>query len=314
MPFRNTRSLVAALLVQLLLFLPGAEARRHRQHMLPNAKKVANLRTGTNACIICHVTTNGDSDRNAFGQDVEEITGSEDNDVAFWGPALAAMDSDGDGYTNGEELQDPTGLSLQALFNKPLDQDFPRLSPTPSLNSLLIGNQDLVSHPGDPNSTPPPPSGPTVTETPVPPSATPTPSPSSTETSAPSFTATETATETTVEEPSSTETSTPTATHTLVPSDTLTSTPSPTETSTLEATATSTNEPTVTQTVADSVTATSTLSGGEDTPTPTQTTLDFNRDAFPIIDARDLEKLLGEGMNPENWFLFAAFWRSANLP
>ncbi len=26
-----------------------------------------------------------------------------------WGPALAALDSDGDGFTNGEELQDPNG-------------------------------------------------------------------------------------------------------------------------------------------------------------------------------------------------------------
>ncbi|MFK8000130.1 MAG: MopE-related protein [Polyangiales bacterium] len=31
-------------------------------------------------------------------------------DAAFvWGPALASLDSDGDGFTNGQELQDPTG-------------------------------------------------------------------------------------------------------------------------------------------------------------------------------------------------------------
>lgn len=84
------------------------------------------------SCNTCH-TSGGGSPLNAFGLDVEtRVTpnGLED----FWGPDLAALDSDGDGFTNGEEVQDLNGLWSEGTANP--------------------GNSALVTHPGNPNNFP----------------------------------------------------------------------------------------------------------------------------------------------------------------
>jgi hypothetical protein len=47
--------------------------------------------------------------RNAFGLEVEKLVTAGGREV-FWGPALALLDSDGDGFTNGQELGDPEGV------------------------------------------------------------------------------------------------------------------------------------------------------------------------------------------------------------
>jgi hypothetical protein len=75
----------------------------------------------------------GGDARNDFGLDVQALVtvGGTEN---FWGPQLAALDSDGDGFTNGEELQDPEGVWTPG-------------SPAP-------GNPDLVTLPGDSTSKP----------------------------------------------------------------------------------------------------------------------------------------------------------------
>jgi hypothetical protein len=52
-----------------------------------------------------------------------------------WGSKLAALDADGDGFTNGEELQDPEGAWR--------------------LGDPQPGDPDAVTHPGDPDSHPP---------------------------------------------------------------------------------------------------------------------------------------------------------------
>lgn len=77
-----------------------AEARNFRTGLIPNGD--------VNSCANCHNNPGGGGARNPFGEAVGALVdpGSAD---AFWSPALAALDSDGDGATNGEELGDPDG-------------------------------------------------------------------------------------------------------------------------------------------------------------------------------------------------------------
>jgi hypothetical protein len=103
------------LLTTSLTFLVG---RSFRVAQVPNGSKFS--------CNTCH-NNGGGSSRNLFGKEVELITGS--SSTNFWGPQLAALDSDGDGFTNGEELQDPNGEW------------------TPG--SDAPGDFSLVTHPGD---------------------------------------------------------------------------------------------------------------------------------------------------------------------
>lgn len=74
------------------------EARDFRVGQIPNGKQFQ--------CIACHTSPGGP--RNNFGKDI----GSKYLDMSGnvkWGPELAKLDSDGDGFTNGEELGDPEG-------------------------------------------------------------------------------------------------------------------------------------------------------------------------------------------------------------
>lgn len=87
-----------------------------------------------NQCSNCHINPNGGGPRNAFGQEIENgfLTAPGAAGHVQWGQALASLDSDGDGFTNGEELQDPNGV----------------------WTSGSIGDPSLVTNPGDPNSHP----------------------------------------------------------------------------------------------------------------------------------------------------------------
>lgn len=110
------------LIILLLLISSSAVfAKGSRVALMPNGSKFS--------CNTCH-TSGGGTPRNDFGLAVESITGR--NEIAFWGPDLAALDSDGDGFTNGEELQDPDG----------------------TWSGGAIGNPNLVTHPGDASSFP----------------------------------------------------------------------------------------------------------------------------------------------------------------
>lgn len=64
---------------------------------------------GINSCGNCHVSEFGGGPRNSFGQKVEESFLNIQGNVQ-WGPQLASLDSDGDGFSNGVELQNPTGV------------------------------------------------------------------------------------------------------------------------------------------------------------------------------------------------------------
>ena len=101
----------------------AVEGRSFRVSQIPNGS--------VNSCANCHNNPSGGGSRNAFGQAVQAglFGGNVD-----WNATLAGLDSDGDGFTNGVELQDPSG----------------------SWTSGSSGNVSLVSNPGSPSSVPPP--------------------------------------------------------------------------------------------------------------------------------------------------------------
>lgn len=117
--------LYVGMLGLLIGFSQDGGAREFRPGFLPNGFQ--------NACINCHTSPAGGGPRNPFGQAVEALV-TPGGMQQFWGPALAAMDSDGDGFTNGQELQDPAGAW------RPGD-------PAP-------GDASLVTNPGNPNDFP----------------------------------------------------------------------------------------------------------------------------------------------------------------
>ncbi|MDP8242709.1 MAG: CHRD domain-containing protein [Candidatus Hinthialibacter antarcticus] len=90
-------SIVFGLLFVALSF--HAEARPERPGLIPNGS-VFN-------CANCHISAGGGGPRTPFGEDV--LTFLSSSSTNFWSPDLAELDSDGDGFTNGEELGDPAG-------------------------------------------------------------------------------------------------------------------------------------------------------------------------------------------------------------
>jgi len=89
---------------------------------------------GVDNCASCHVSAGGGGTRTAFGEDVNSLVTAGGTET-FWGPNLAAIDSDGDGFTNGQELQDPDGTWIEG--------------------TALPGDANAVTNPGDPNDHPP---------------------------------------------------------------------------------------------------------------------------------------------------------------
>lgn len=89
------------ILFALGLISPSAQGRSFRVARLPNGNVIS--------CANCHVNPGGAGTRTALGQAVFSAIGGTSSNVAFWTPAFAALDSDGDGRTNGQELRDPDG-------------------------------------------------------------------------------------------------------------------------------------------------------------------------------------------------------------
>ena len=109
----------------------GVDARSSRVAQIPNG--------GENRCSNCHVNPAGGGALTAFGQMVNEsfLTESGSSGSVIWGPELAGLDADEDGFTNGEELGDPEGTWTS-------DDDPP-------------GDPETVTNPADPDSHPPEP-------------------------------------------------------------------------------------------------------------------------------------------------------------
>ena len=110
--------LVMVLFVGLQVF--EAQARSFRVTQIPNG--------AVNGCANCHANPAGGGARNAFGQAAG--AGLVNGNVT-WNAALAALDSDNDGFTNGQELGDPNGTGTAT-------------------------SGAGVTNPGDPNSKPQP--------------------------------------------------------------------------------------------------------------------------------------------------------------
>ncbi|MEW6233978.1 MAG: CHRD domain-containing protein [Candidatus Omnitrophota bacterium] len=125
-------SIRVVVLLSLSLCSLDSYARSYRVNLIPNGN--------ANQCANCHVNPGGGGTRNAFGKAVEQLINQGAGD-SFWGAALAIVDSDGDGATNGVELQDADGVwkpgnpapGVLAKVTKPGDaQSFPAAEPTPT--------------------------------------------------------------------------------------------------------------------------------------------------------------------------------------
>lgn len=107
MKFGTTRfdllGLRYALIAAALLSPSLASARATRVAQVPNGS--------VKGCATCHIEPSGGGPRNAFGTEIETsfLSAPGGAGVVLWGPTLAALDSDGDHYSNGGELQDPNG-------------------------------------------------------------------------------------------------------------------------------------------------------------------------------------------------------------
>ena len=122
MKLARIRQFSPALWALLLLFSVDGFARSWRVSQVPNGNSFS--------CTLCHVRSNGAGPKNAFGDAVGAVVGRASR-AEFWSASLAQLDSDGDGFTNGQELGDPDGDG----------------APIPEAQ---------VTHPGDANSKPDP--------------------------------------------------------------------------------------------------------------------------------------------------------------
>lgn len=98
-------------------------ARSERVNQVPNGSK--------NGCFTCHNSASGGS-RNSFGMAIQN--GFLSGGKVTWNATLAALDSDNDGFTNGQELQDASGSW--------------------AIGQSQPGDASLVTNPGNPNSFP----------------------------------------------------------------------------------------------------------------------------------------------------------------
>lgn len=113
-----SKKLISGFIVLLVVIMTFSPARSYRLGQVPYSSKWS--------CNTCHLDGGG-TPRNPFGAAVEAMTGPAN--VSFWGPSLAAADSDQDGFANGIELQDSAGVWADGTANP--------------------GTASLVTHPGD---------------------------------------------------------------------------------------------------------------------------------------------------------------------
>ncbi len=116
------KSIITSILLVCIIIIPEAYARQFRVGQIPNG--------GVFKCANCHVSPSGGGSLNKFGNTVQSKFINGNGNVA-WGPELAAIDSDNDGFPNGVELGDPNGAwkigdpppGITADVSKPWDEN-----------------------------------------------------------------------------------------------------------------------------------------------------------------------------------------------
>ena len=117
-----------------------ADARAFRVGQIPNGSKFR--------CASCHVNSNGGGALTPFGTEINQNYLRSDGSVN-WNAALAMLDSDGDGVSNGRELGDPDGNNTTdpsiKLTNPGDANDFVQLSDdkSPRATSVMIGTRTI---------------------------------------------------------------------------------------------------------------------------------------------------------------------------
>ena len=110
------------LVIMIGLVTQPLESRPQRVNQIPNGNKFQ--------CASCHISAGGGGARTLFGETVNDNLS---NGNVRW-DLIFNIDSDGDGFANGEELQDPDGQW--------------------SIGQANPGDPSLVTQPWNPNSKP----------------------------------------------------------------------------------------------------------------------------------------------------------------
>ena len=140
MSWFNVCRLLAVLTIACFGWSGLADARAFRVGQIPNGSKFR--------CASCHVNSNGGGALTPFGTEINQNYLRSDGSVN-WNAALAMLDSDGDGVSNGQELGDPDGNNTTdpsiKLTNPGDANDFVQLSDDkdPRATSVMIGTRTI---------------------------------------------------------------------------------------------------------------------------------------------------------------------------
>lgn len=97
----RTLTTILAFFFGIIINCMNVHSRPWRPDQIPNGN--------VNSCANCHINPQGSGPNNPFGLTVSDAFLDINGDV-IWNDAIAGMDSDGDRFTNGTELQDPEGM------------------------------------------------------------------------------------------------------------------------------------------------------------------------------------------------------------